>query len=605
MSGLLLGCLLQGGSQGFARLGAGDAVLLVQHVERDPGDAQRACHRLVLGDFCGVGVGGEDRGDLVAVESCFGAQIDMRQGRHKQARERLEVLTKLEPFDHSIRYSLAQALKLLKSEALYRSEKVLGQAQWLYDLHRALPSRRNRDHVLWRAVAAAPAGFCHPRSSMIGTLLEDLAAGMPFDDVSRRFAEKMHPLLYQRPQAAPSAGNIAQAEKIVAAFAFVLRRTLGVGGPLGVGAAVHIFVGMVEAPLIVRPYLTTMSRGELFALMSCGMAGIAGTVMAIYGAILGAHVPDALPNIITASIISTPAALALAALMVPFRPDERTTQIELADPPANSFEAIVRGTMDGVKILAGIIALLIVLVALVHLVDAALSLLPEVGGAPVSLRGAFALIFRPLVWLIGAPWPESATAAHLMATKTVLNEFVAYLDLSHLPDGALSPRTKLIMTYALCGFANVASLGIMMGGLTAMAPDRRDVIIELAPRSMLLGEPAFSNDLMTWNADVTRLPELTETGRIALGRQLRDTAANAGYFFPDSPQLLQNVGGTVVSHAICVARLRAALAPFTWASSTRRAAGVMPSRRLAWAIVEGFAAVNFCFTSVDRLNTAA
>lgn len=276
-------------------------------------------------------------------------------------------------------------------------------------------------------------------------------------------------------------------QKIVAAFAFVLRRTLGVGGPLGVGAAVHIFVGMVEAPLIVRPYLTTMSRGELFALMSCGMAGIAGTVMAIYGAILGAHVPDALPNIITASIISTPAALALAALMVPFRPDERTTQIELADPPANSFEAIVRGTMDGVKILAGIIALLIVLVALVHLVDAALSLLPEVAGAPVSLRGAFALIFRPLVWLIGAPWPESATAAHLMATKTVLNEFVAYLDLSHLPDGALSPRTKLIMTYALCGFANFGSLGIMIGGMTTMAPERRHDIVALAPRSLISG----------------------------------------------------------------------------------------------------------------------
>ncbi len=276
-------------------------------------------------------------------------------------------------------------------------------------------------------------------------------------------------------------------QKIVAAFAFVLRRTLGVGGPLGVGAAVHIFVGMVEAPLIVRPYLTTMSRGELFALMSCGMAGIAGTVMAIYGAILGAHVPDALPNIITASIISTPAALALAALMVPFRPDERTTQIELADPPANSFEAIVRGTMDGVKILAGIIALLIVLVALVHLVDAALSLLPEVAGAPVSLRGAFALIFRPLVWLIGAPWPESATAAHLMATKTVLNEFVAYLDLSHLPDGALSPRTKLIMTYALCGFANFGSLGIMIGGITTMAPERRHDIVALAPRSLISG----------------------------------------------------------------------------------------------------------------------
>ena len=276
-------------------------------------------------------------------------------------------------------------------------------------------------------------------------------------------------------------------QKIVAGFAFVLRRALGVGGPLGVGAAVHIFVGMVEAPLIVRPYLTTMSRGELFALMSCGMAGIAGTVMAIYGAILSNAVPGALPNIISAAIISTPAALALSALMIPFTPDESSTGIKIADPPANAFEAIVRGTMDGVKIFAGIVALMIVLVALVHLADAALSLLPDVGGKPVSIRAAFALLFRPLVWLIGVPWPESETAAMLMATKTALNEFVAYLDLSQLPEGALSPHSKLIMTYALCGFANFGSLGIMIGGMTTMAPERRHDIVTLAPRSLVTG----------------------------------------------------------------------------------------------------------------------
>ena len=276
-------------------------------------------------------------------------------------------------------------------------------------------------------------------------------------------------------------------QKIVAGFAFVLRRALGVGGPLGVGAATHIFVGMVEAPLIVRPYLMTMSRGELFALMSCGMAGIAGTVMAIYGAILSSAVPDALPSIITASIISTPPALALSALMIPFTPDDRATQIKIEDPPANAFEAIVRGTMDGVKILAGIIALLIVVVALVHLADAALSLLPDVGGKPISIRAAFALLFRPLVWLIGVPWPESETAATLMATKTALNEFVAYLDLSGLPEGALSPRSKLIMTYAMCGFANFGSLGIMIGGMTTMAPERRHDIVTLAPRSLVMG----------------------------------------------------------------------------------------------------------------------
>ena len=276
-------------------------------------------------------------------------------------------------------------------------------------------------------------------------------------------------------------------QKIVQAFAYLLRRTLGVGGPLGIGAAVHIFVGMVEAPLIVRPYLASMSRGELFALMSCGMAGIAGTVMAIYGAMLTGHVPDALPNILTASIVSTPAALALAALMIPFAPEEKPAQIVIADPPANSMEAIARGTMDGVKILAGLLALLIVMIALVHLVDSALSLLPDVGGQPIALHEIFALLFRPFVWLIGVPWPETAAASALMGTKTVLNVFVAYLDLSHLPAEALSDRSRLIITYALCGFANFGSLGIMIGGMTAMAPERRHDIVALAPRSLISG----------------------------------------------------------------------------------------------------------------------
>ncbi|MFO1114759.1 MAG: nucleoside transporter C-terminal domain-containing protein [Beijerinckiaceae bacterium] len=276
-------------------------------------------------------------------------------------------------------------------------------------------------------------------------------------------------------------------QKVVHLFALALRRTLGVGGPLGIGAAVHIFVGMVEAPLIVRPYLATMSRGELFALMSCGMAGIAGTVMAIYGAILSGHIPDALPNIITASIISTPAALALSAIMIPFTPDPRAGEIKIADPPANAMEAIVRGTMDGVRILASIVALLIVMIALVHLVDAMLSLLPEIGGAPVTLRGLFAIPFRPLVWAIGIPWNESGAAALLMGTKTSLNDFVAYLDLAALPKDALSERSRLIMTYAMCGFANFGSLGIMVGGMTAMAPERRHDIVALVPRSLISG----------------------------------------------------------------------------------------------------------------------
>jgi concentrative nucleoside transporter, CNT family len=277
-------------------------------------------------------------------------------------------------------------------------------------------------------------------------------------------------------------------QRIVGAFSFVLRHTLGIGGALGLGAAVHIFVGMVEAPLLVRPYLKTMSRGELFALMSCGMAGIAGTVMVIYASLLGPVIPDALGNVLIASVISTPAALAVAALMLPFKPDvAASAKLTQDDPPASFLEAITRGTNDGIFFVASILAMLIVLVALVHLVNAALGLMPHPGNDPFTLQQFFALGFKPVLWLIGIDSAELDAAAKLMATKTVLNEFVAYLDFAHLPADSLSGRSKLIMTYALCGFANFGSVGIMIGGMAAMAPERRHDIVALAPRSLISG----------------------------------------------------------------------------------------------------------------------
>lgn len=276
-------------------------------------------------------------------------------------------------------------------------------------------------------------------------------------------------------------------QRIVSALAFALRQTLGIGGALALGGAVHIFVGMVEAPLLVRPYLKTMSRGELFALMSCGMAGIAGTMMVIYAALLGTVIPDALGQILIASVISTPAALAVAALMVPFVPDpDEAGELSISDPPQSAMEAIVRGTTDGIGIVATIIAMLIVLVALVSLVNLALALLPHTGD-PLTLQQIFAYAFWPLLWLVGIPVGELWTASLLMGTKTVLNEFVAYLNLSKLPSEALSPRSRLMMTYALCGFANFGSLGILVGGMAAMAPERKDDIISLGARSILSG----------------------------------------------------------------------------------------------------------------------
>jgi CNT family concentrative nucleoside transporter len=275
---------------------------------------------------------------------------------------------------------------------------------------------------------------------------------------------------------------------VMRGFAWLLRRTLGVGGALALGAAVHVFVGMVEAPLLIRPWLARMHRGEMFALMTCGMAGVAGTVMVIYATIIGAAVPNALGHIISAAVISTPAALAVAALMVPFDPgEEDRAQLVMEDAPADSLDAIVKGTAQGIPILASSVATLLVTIALVTLVNMALGLLPEWGDGPLTLQRLFALPLRPVMWLIGVPWAESSTAATLMGTKTALNEFISYLQMAALPPDALSPRSRQIMTYALCGFANFGSVGIMVGGMSAMVPERRDEIVKLGLRSLVSG----------------------------------------------------------------------------------------------------------------------
>lgn len=268
-------------------------------------------------------------------------------------------------------------------------------------------------------------------------------------------------------------------------FAFVLQRSLGVSGPLALGAAVHVYVGMVEAPLLIRPYLARMQTGEIFAMMACGLAGVAGTVMVLYASILAPVLPDALGQILSAAIISTPGALVVAALMLPFGPGELVdcAALSVDDKPVGALDALLKGTRDGVAPLVGIATVLLVAVAIVALVNAALALLP---GEP-TLQSWFAFGFRPVMWLIGIPWDQSAAAAGLMGTKTVLNELIAYVDLSRLPKGALDARSRVVVTYALCGFANFGSVGILVGGLGAMVPARRTEIAALGLRALLAG----------------------------------------------------------------------------------------------------------------------
>jgi CNT family concentrative nucleoside transporter len=274
---------------------------------------------------------------------------------------------------------------------------------------------------------------------------------------------------------------------IVNVFAWMLARTMGIGGAAGVATAANVFVGMVEAPLLVRPYVAAMSRSELFVVMTAGMATIAGTVMVIYATFLQGLVPDPIGQLLTASVMSAPAAVAVALIMVPG--DAAMTE---GKPPTlrlydSTMDAVTRGTLDGLSLLLNIAALLLVLVALVHLANALLGVLPDVAGAPVTLQRVLGLALAPLAWTLGIPWAECATAGALLGTKVVLNEFLAYVELKNLPPDALSAPSRLILTYALCGFANFASLGIMLGGLGAMAPERRGEIIGLGMKSILSG----------------------------------------------------------------------------------------------------------------------
>jgi concentrative nucleoside transporter, CNT family len=280
--------------------------------------------------------------------------------------------------------------------------------------------------------------------------------------------------------------------RVVKVFAWCLTKTMGIGGAEGLAVASNVFVGMVEAPLLIRPYLDRLTRSELFTVMTAGMATIAGTVMVLYASILGPVIPGVMGHILIASIISVPAAVTMAKIMIP--ETSQLTQGDLQAPhkALNSMDALTFGTLQGVELLINILAMLVVLVAMVKLINIALGVLPPWSARPVTLQRLLGYAMAPLVWLMGVPWTEASTAGALMGTKTILNEFIAYLDMSRLARHALSEHSLLIMTYALCGFANPGSLGIMIGGLGTMAPQRRGEIVSLGLRSIVAGTLATS-----------------------------------------------------------------------------------------------------------------
>lgn len=272
---------------------------------------------------------------------------------------------------------------------------------------------------------------------------------------------------------------------VISAIAFVFERALDTRGPAGLAATANIFLGQVEAPLLVRPYIAKMTRYELLLVMTAGMATIAGSVMVIYAAMLGDRFDGVLGHLITKSIMSVPAAILFAHVMLPDGDDSR--QI-LQQPPRiyrSAMDAITRGTSDGLNIYLSILAILIVLIAFVALGNSIVGSLPPIAGAPLTLERIAGWAFAPVAWLMGIPWHESMSAGSLLGIKAVLNEFIAYLQLAEVPADALSDRSRLIVIYGLAGFANLASIGIQISGIGAMCPERRQDLADLALRAFV------------------------------------------------------------------------------------------------------------------------
>lgn len=275
----------------------------------------------------------------------------------------------------------------------------------------------------------------------------------------------------------------------VRGLAFLLTRVFRVGGAVGLAAAANTFLGQTEAPLLIRAFLSKLSRSELFIVITGGFATVAGSVMVLYATLLEPQQPSVLGHIIVASLISVPAAILMAQIMIPADKTETPTRADAADDfkYASAMDAFMRGVTDGLGLYLNIIASLIAFTAFAALVNIMLGGLPDFLGEPLTLERLLGWIFGPLMWLAGVPWSEAFSAGSLMGIKTAVNEVVAYVALAQTPEGTFSERTTLILIYAMCGFANFASLGIVIGGLTALAPDRRQDVIALAPKALVAG----------------------------------------------------------------------------------------------------------------------
>lgn len=279
---------------------------------------------------------------------------------------------------------------------------------------------------------------------------------------------------------------------LVNAMAFVLKKTLGLGGVVGLSAASTVFLGNIEGLLVIRPYLARLARTELFILMTVGLSVIAGTVFVLYATVLARVLPAALGHLLVASFMSLPAGILMARILVPGPAQTDLHEEQATVRYRSTMDAMARGTEDGLKLYLQIIAMLVVTTSLVALANVILAQLPPAFGAPLTLERMLGWLFAPFVWLLGIPSDQVVTAGGLLGVKVILNEFIAYLRMAALPGGALDPRASMIMVYAMCGFANFASVGILIAGMSALIPERRDEVVGLALKALLAGVLASS-----------------------------------------------------------------------------------------------------------------
>ncbi|CAN5154369.1 NupC/NupG family nucleoside CNT transporter [soil metagenome] len=282
---------------------------------------------------------------------------------------------------------------------------------------------------------------------------------------------------------------------ITLGFGFIFQKTMGLGGASALAVAANIFLGMIESPIVIRAYLDKLTRSEIFLMMVVGLATVAGSTMVAYATILHAVLPNAAGHVLVASIVSAPAGVLLARIMIPEKPGEGGAVADYGSALKydSAIDAIVKGTADGLMVVMNISAVLIVFVALVALVNIMIGGI-EINGASLTLERLLGWIFMPIAWLTGVEWSEAGKAGWLLGVKLVLTEFVAFIELGKIPLGDMSERTRMLMTYALCGFANIGSVGITVTGLSVLMPERREEVLGMIWKALFAG---FAATLMT------------------------------------------------------------------------------------------------------------